>query len=366
MKYAKVRVKETGEPYFLKSMSYAQLERSTELDPYAVVTGYPSLDHDNGASTFNGDQLEIVYFGDTELGKPLVDLVEEAGGLDDEGKFNSNQLEVKTSDADLKDAPPEYYLDNEHYFRDTEAVSSEVGVRRYSKECFVVFLDGDTKDTPSSSISKAYLADGEEELVNTDDLSGDPSQVGAWWVEQLVSGSTKDLKEVRLLPYDEALEKQSLKDAPDFTDAMAMAVRVAQEDAQKFAKGRREMKEGGESILNVSAGRRLGAEKIQALNEGVDPSVIFDEPTDTIAVNFDDHYKQAKSEKVPEPIDVIEALEVRLVNAGVDVNEACNICRGLKYVLRGSFKEGEDVAKELRKFYNYTHRARTGEWLGGK
>jgi hypothetical protein len=40
--------------------------------------------------------------------------------------------------------------------------------------------------------------------------------------------------------------------------------------AQKFTKGgiKVDQNDGGESILNASAGRRLGAEKIKALNEG--------------------------------------------------------------------------------------------------
>ena len=138
----------------------------------------------------------------------------------------------------------------------------------------------------------------------------------------------------------------TLDDRPTIGEAVASASQIMKEQAQKFAVGAREMKEGEEGIK---------------INLGFNPS-----GEETVSVNFDDHYKQAKTDKVGEPIDIIEALEVRLIKAGVDVNEACNICRGLKYVLRGSFKEGEDVQKELRKFYNYTHRARTGKWLGGR
>jgi hypothetical protein len=102
---------------------------------------------------------------------------------------------------------------------------------------------------------------------------------------------------------------------------------------------------------------------LDVISEGVEPK--------EVAVNFDDHYKKAKGDKLPEPIEILSAVEVRLLltelgDTAEGINAVCNIVRGLKYILRSGFKEGEDVAKEVHKFYNYTHRARTGKWIGEK
>ena len=78
-------------------------------------------------------------------------------------------------------------------------------------------------------------------------------------------------------------------------------------------------------------------------------------------MNHDKHYKAETG--LPEPIELIEALEQRLWALELDANEANNIIRGLKYIFRLGLKETENPQKELAKLYNYTHRARTGEWI---
>ena len=81
--------------------------------------------------------------------------------------------------------------------------------------------------------------------------------------------------------------------------------------------------------------------------------------------NHDAHYKEAgKVGALPEPIEALEQVEAQLINAGVEVNRVCNIVRGLKYILRADLKANENVDKEIHKFFNYVHRARTGKWLG--
>jgi len=81
-------------------------------------------------------------------------------------------------------------------------------------------------------------------------------------------------------------------------------------------------------------------------------------------MNHDKHYKAETG--LPEPIEIIEAIETRLWSLELDPNEVGNIARGLKYLLRLGLKESENPRKELDKFYNYMHRAKTGEWLGDK
>ena len=56
-------------------------------------------------------------------------------------------------------------------------------------------------------------------------------------------------------------------------------------------------------------------------------------------------------------------MEDNLISSDCPVNEAANITRALKYIFRASKKKGEPAEKDLRKFYNYIHRAKTGEWL---
>jgi len=292
MAHVTVRDRDTLEILFIKSdTAYKEVVKHGHLHPRCIYTCYPSLEHNNDACTLHGDEL-LYICRDGGLGeavpsdKPLTQLVEEKGGLNEDGTFKDS-LEVKepkrakTPDDEVLDCQP---LD-----------------------------EGCTDNTCS-----------------LDACSGG-----------------------------------------ECTDAGVMATKIAQQEAQKFAVGAREMKEGEEFTLTQTQAKQLALRqhgKTQPTNLEIKVANPNSEVNgeDLINVNFDDHYKQAKTDKVSEPIDIIEALEVRLIKAGVDINEACNICRGLKYVLRGSFKEGEDVQKELRKFYNYTHRARTGSWLGGR
>ncbi len=374
--YITVRHTESRTLYFItdKGDITTYLEEGTLRGHWAYEC-YPYLNNTVGQEHFYGEELFYICKGGMEtLTKPpeksLSELVEEKGGLNEDGTFKDS-LEVKEPKR------AEYYIDgvrNPLYFKYDE----KLGVHR----CYVRVLEDEYDQYEVSEVYKAITRGRSLVLVSTegyedfnglamyikglhDDCKDECELLTLEEGERLFKAKNEGAKIVAITddhppaPDDEVLDGQPLDEGctdntcsldacsgGDCTDAGVMATKIAQQEAQKFAVGAREMKEGEEGIK---------------INLGFNPS-----GEETVSVNFDTHYKEAKTDKVGEPIDVIEALEVRLINAGVDINEACNICRGLKYVLRGSFKEGEDVQKELRKFYNYTHRARTGEWLGGR
>jgi hypothetical protein len=334
---------------------------NTGTDVYSLEGGElyrVETDGHNGTAKYLFYGSSLIEVKSTEAvppEKPLTQLVEEKGGLNEDGSFKDS-LEVKEPKR------AEYYIDGERnplYFEEKK----DGGFK-----CYVKILDGEEYQHLNKDEVHTATHHKDSLLAYVRNPKNPDRRGLAMWIKGIQTGEADECELLtleegeRLLkptPDDEILDGQPLDEGctdttcsldacsgGDCTDAGVMATKIAQQEAQKFAVGAREMKEGEEGIK---------------INLGFNPS-----GEEMVNVNFDAHYKEAKTDKVGEPIDVIEALEVRLINAGVDINEACNICRGLKYVLRGSFKEGEDVQKELRKFYNYTHRARTGEWLGGK
>lgn len=305
--YLTVKHRETEALYYVCTSEDLDHYRSVGFDECWYYTCYTSLDPYKGDRLhFYGKDLYVVAYPSLDaetLVKPpektLTRLVEEKGGLNEDGTFKDS-LKVKEPKR------AEYYPDgkpNPLYFK--------YDVKLDAHRCYVRVLEDGYDRYRIGEVYEAVRYGRGLVLVSTEgyeDLNG-----LALWVKGLHHEGEADECE----------------------------------------------------LLTLEEGGRL----FSANNEGIKINLGFNpsgDDTATVNVNFDDHYKQAKTDKLPEPIEVIEAVESRLISAGLDVSSACNIARGLKYILRSGFKEGEDVNKEVQKFYNYVNRARTGEWLGGK